>query len=119
MGTFDATTWETLPLLDEGKLAELAGAVGAEVVGTMLAMIPGEAENSLAAMIGAIGEENLSGLRQAAHGLKGLAANFGAARLTALARILEVEAPDVAAASLLMPHLNRAVADTSALIAAR
>ncbi len=85
----------------------------------MLAMIPEEAETSLAAIVGAIGTGDLRGLREAAHGLKGLAANFGAERLTALARMLELEVADTSAALGLVPHLDRAVADTSALIAAR
>lgn len=111
--------WEALPLLDEAKLAELALSVGEDMVGVMLAMIPEEAELSVAAIGAAIGAGDLPGMRQAAHALRGVASNFGAARVTALARILEHDVASPLDAVGLVPHLNRAVADTTALIAAR
>ena len=106
------------PLLQEAKLAELALSVGDDMVDTMLGMIPEEAELAVASIRAALGAGDLAEMRRWAHSLKGLASNFGALRITAFARALELEA-DAAGAGLLLAHLVRAVADTTALIAAR
>jgi len=106
------------PLLQEAKLAELALSVGEDMVDTMLGMIPEEAELAVASIRAALGAGDLAEMRRWAHSLKGLASNFGALRITAFARALELEA-DAAGAGLLLAHLVRAVTDTTALIAAR
>ena len=105
-----------VPLLDRVKLSELRLALGAESLKGMLRLMPETALRELSAIRAAFQGERPHDLRQAAHTLSGLAANFGAPRLAAVARALDEQHADPESVAGLLPLLEAVVADTNRLI---
>lgn len=85
------------PVFDEAKLAGLRLALGEDDLHAMMAHIPQEAVNNLNQIRAAVDARDLDAARRAAHGLKGMASNFGAKRLAVAARAIELEAPTIEA----------------------
>ncbi|WP_431860308.1 ATP-binding protein [Azospirillum sp.] len=105
-----------IPLVDRVKLSELRLALGAESLEGMLRLMPEAALRELSAIHAAFQGDRPRDLRQAAHTLAGLAANFGAPRLAAVARAVNERHADAETVAALLPLLEQAVADTNRLI---
>jgi histidine phosphotransfer protein HptB len=87
------------PLFDEAQIAALRDALGEEDLRAMLSELPSAAGQALHKIRTALVSSDLEAARRAAHALKGVASNFGAARLAAIARELELEATSIASIS--------------------
>jgi len=106
-----------LPLVDRVKLSELRVALGAESLAGMLRLMPETCLRELSAIRSAHQDARPADLKQAAHTLAGLAANFGTPRLAAVARAINEQYTDDAQVAALLPQLESAVTDTNRLIA--
>jgi len=87
----------TVALFDPAKLVELRENFGEADFRVALSCIPDEGAKCLNLMKAAIGAGDLDAARRAAHSLKGMAGNFGATRLAAISRRIELEAPAIEA----------------------
>ncbi|CAO3436424.1 ATP-binding protein [Azospirillum endophyticum] len=112
----DGGQFSALPLLDRVKLAELRLALGGEALDGMLQLLPETALRELTAIRSALQAGRPKELKQAAHTLAGLAANFGAPRMAAIARAINDNPTDADKAAALLPLLETAVAATSSLV---
>jgi TMAO reductase system sensor TorS len=88
-------TESVIPLFDEVKLAELRETFGDEDFLAVLGSIADEGAKCINQIKAAIGAGDLAAARRAAHSLKGMAGNFGAERLAAASRRIEVEADTI------------------------
>lgn len=105
-----------LPLVDRVKLAELRLALGGEALDGMLQLLPETALRELTAIRSALQAGRPKELKQAAHTLSGLAANFGAPRMAAIARAINDNPDDTDKVAALLPLLETTVAATSSLV---
>ena len=105
-----------LPLLDRVKLAELRLALGGEALDGMLQLLPETALRELTAIRAALQAGRPKELKQAAHTLSGLAANFGAPRMAAIARAINDNPGDIDKVAALLPLLETTVGATSSLV---
>lgn len=110
---------EGVPLIDEAAMAEWTTDLDREDVLAILEGVPGQCAACVNDIEAGLGEMQLVKVRRAAHKLKGMAANLGAARLSKLARRLEIEAQELCDVERQLPHLKTTVAQTMAAIAAR
>jgi len=119
-------TMDALPVFDRIRIEEGLGVLPPHRVASMLSMLPNEVRRRLDDYRSAVHAADLVTARRAAHTLKGLAANFGAARLEAMSRAAEAACGSIVAARAAMPLIEEAVESTaiaamelSALFAAR
>ncbi|WP_448206579.1 ATP-binding protein [Azospirillum sp. sgz302134] len=105
-----------LPLIDRVKLSELRLALGSESLDGMLRLLPETAMRELSAVRSSLQGNRLRDLRQAAHTLAGLAANFGTPRMAAIARALNDNYTEPDKVAALVPLLERVVEATSRAI---
>ena len=82
----------------------------------MLAELSPQALLSLETIETALAADDLDQSRRAAHVLKGFASSFGAARLAAIARDIELVCPSVTAIRRCMPALVATIEATAAAI---
>ena len=108
-GTFDT---ETVPLFDEEALDQLRGAMGHEVFHQMLKLVPGESVRLLSDIQWAMGKGDLSTARQYAHSLRGMAGNYAATRIAAVAREFDFETQTLDAAKEKTTALEQAIEET-------
>jgi HPt (histidine-containing phosphotransfer) domain-containing protein len=104
------------PLFDREQIALLREALGPEDLGPMLAELPPQALLSLETIEAALAADDLDQSRRAAHVLKGFASSFGAARLAAIARDIELVCPSVTGMRQCMPELVATIEATAAAI---
>jgi len=83
------TTVESQPVFDDARVEEALAVLPPKRVAAMLALLPDEIRERLDAYREAVATGDADAGRRTAHTLKGLAANFGAARLEAAARAAE------------------------------
>jgi HPt (histidine-containing phosphotransfer) domain-containing protein len=83
------TDWKTIPELDEKIISALKSAVGVEPFYDMSKHFAEDLSNLCVAHGDARGRNNADAAREAAHAIKGAAANIGLTRLSALAGNLE------------------------------
>ena len=102
-----------IPLFDDAKLAELRKTFGETDFLVALGCIPGEGAKCLNQIKAAIGAGDLNGARRAAHSLKGMAGNFGATRLAAISRRIELEATAIEIVVANMTELEEALDETT------
>lgn len=81
-----------MPLFDEGRLAELRECFSGAEMHTLLGGIPLEGGQCLRDVEASLSGGDLAAAQRAAHTLKGLATNLGAARLAAAALEMELAA---------------------------
>ncbi len=113
----ERTAFARLPLVDRVKLSELRLALGSDSLDGMLRLLPETAMRELTAVRSALQGGRLRELRQAAHTLAGLAANFGTPRMAAIARALMDGHADAERVAALVPLLEGVVEATSGAIA--
>ena len=106
----------TIALFDPAKLVELRENFGEADFRVALSCIPDEGAKCLNLMKAAIGAGDLDAARRAAHSLKGMAGNFGATRLAAISRRIELETPAIEAVAEEIDELEQALDATRAEI---
>lgn len=104
---------DLLPVFDRNRVEEGFGVLPPKRVAGMLAMLPAEVRQRLEEYREALRREDLPAARRAAHTLKGLAANFGAARLESVSRAAESACASLAAARAAVPPMEDAVGRTA------
>jgi len=105
-----------LPLIDRVKQAELRLALGSESLDGMLRLLPETAMRELSALKAALEAARPQEIKQAAHTLAGLAANFGTPRMAALARAMNDQHGDPEKIAALLPLLEKVIAETSRIL---
>jgi signal transduction histidine kinase/CheY-like chemotaxis protein/HPt (histidine-containing phosphotransfer) domain-containing protein len=103
-----------VPLFDAAKLTELRESFGEEDLRTALNCIPAEGARCLSQIKAAINIGDLDAVRKAAHSLKGMAGNFGATRLAAISRRIEMEAPAIEVIAGIVNELEQTLDETHA-----
>lgn len=83
------------PLLDEPQLELLREALDESDLAAMLSELPSAAQQAIGAIEAAVRSNNMEEARRSAHVLKGVASSFGAARLAAMAREIELESVSI------------------------
>ena len=104
------------PLLDTEQIELLREAMGHDELREMFAELPVHARQSQDAIAAALAADDLDDARRAAHVLKGFASSFGAARLAAIGRLIELDTPSVVAVRQYMPALAEAIEATSMML---
>jgi CheY-like chemotaxis protein len=102
----------SVPIFDEERLAELRACFAQGELRTLLNSVPDEGGICLHAIKDALAANDLDAARRAAHRLKGMASNFGAMRITALARRIELEAPSIGDVRQSILQLQNALDET-------
>jgi HPt (histidine-containing phosphotransfer) domain-containing protein len=100
------------PVIERAVYAALEERVGADFAAELVGTFVEEGAGMLAELRSAHAEGNAARFRRAAHSLKSNGETFGAKRLAALARALElngIEAADVAAVSRLGKEYEQAI----------
>ena len=105
-----------LPLIDHDVMAAWCSDMDRSDVLAILAHVPDEAGRALAELDKAIAAADHDRARRAAHRLKGMATNLGAARLARLARLIEIESRGIVDVISHMPVLQQIAADTLAAL---
>jgi PAS domain S-box-containing protein len=108
-----------LPLVDQVKLSELRLALGVSAIDDMLRLFPDTVLGEVTAIATGLAGGRFDDLRQAAHTLAGLAANFGAPRLAAVARRINDNHRDARLVAGLLPLLTATADETSRRLGAR
>jgi CheY-like chemotaxis protein/HPt (histidine-containing phosphotransfer) domain-containing protein len=103
-----------VPLFDVGKLADLRETFGDSDFRTALACIPDEGAKCLGQIKAAIAAGDLKAAHYAAHSLKGMAGNFGATRLAAVSRRIELETPAIEIVAERIGELEQTLDETRA-----
>ena len=103
-----------IALFDTAKLSELRKSFGEDDFRVALACIPDEGARCLNQIKAAIGAGDLDAARKAAHSLKGMAGNFGATRLAAISRRIELESPAIEAVADEIVELEQTLDETRA-----
>jgi len=101
------------PLLDAEQIELLREAMGPDELREMFAELPLHARQSQDAIEAALAAHDMDEARRAAHVLKGFASSFGAARLAAIGRLIELDTPSVIAMRQYMPALAETIEATS------
>ncbi|WP_298376008.1 ATP-binding protein [Azospirillum sp.] len=112
----ESEAFARLPLVDRVKQAELRLALGSQSLDGMLHLLPETALREVSAIRAALQGERARELKQAAHTLAGLAANFGTPRVAAIAKLINDQHADAERVVALLPLLEAAVAATNRLI---
>ncbi len=102
----------SLPVLDTVYLESVTGSVDAKVVASLLDSLVENIGAYSSAITAASANDDLAGAKRTGHALKGLAAQFGAPRLSDLARTLEVSATEHGQLVALAPRIAAAAAET-------
>jgi HPt (histidine-containing phosphotransfer) domain-containing protein len=105
------------PVIDPHAFDELQANAGADFVLELVDTFAEEAPRLLAELRSALASGAADRFRRAAHSLKSNSHTFGATRLAAMARALELEGlpPDAAALDALVPEIDATVAALQAL----
>ena len=111
--TSDAT------ILDEEAILTLSSALGEDVLAPMLITFDANMIKYRDDLSAAVHEGNLTQAKRTAHALKGLCAQFGAMRVSELAKFIEVEAHNLRGVEPVLPALADAIAATREALTAR
>ncbi len=111
-----ATERKTVPLFDRDALAQLRDKVGEDSLRALLGEIPEESGRLLKSIQEALSTGDLADARRSAHSLGGMAGNYGATRIAAAAREIEIEARSRAVAPERLACLAQAIEQTEAWI---
>jgi HPt (histidine-containing phosphotransfer) domain-containing protein len=108
----DATAEAELPLIDRRVMSDWCDDMDTEDVLAILARVPEEGDRSLVELRKAVAAGDLASARRAAHRLKGMANNLGAARLARVARIIELSSQSIDDVSGRMSTLQKTMGET-------
>lgn len=100
------------PVFDRARVCAAVGSLPPIRAMEMIALVPEEAETQLASFDKALAANDLEAARRIAHTMKGLAANFGAARLEAAAIRTQHGCKTIEEAQASLPELRAAVIAT-------
>ena len=103
---------EAEPLFESEQLELLRAALGEEDLSAMLLQLPQAAKDSFEAIQAALDAGSLNAARKAAHVLKGFSGSLGAARLSSLAREIELDLDTLASVANSMPLLSATIEAT-------
>ena len=106
-------------VLDETALNDLIGTLGADAVANMLPTFVGNMIDYRDRMAAAVAAGDLTESKRTAHAMKGLAAQFGAPQVSAIAKSIEQDAVTLADVASQMPSLVGAVAAAAQAIRLR
>ncbi|WP_238475089.1 ATP-binding protein [Azospirillum cavernae] len=109
----ESEAFARLPLVDRVKQAELRLALGSQSLDGMLLLLPETASREVFAIQAALQDNHPRALKQAAHTLAGLAANFGTPRVAAIAKLINDQHTDSERVAALLPLLEAAVTATN------
>jgi PAS domain S-box-containing protein len=109
----ESQAFARLPLVDRVKQAELRLALGSQSLDGMLHLLPETALREVSAIQTALQDNQPRELKQAAHTLAGLAANFGTPRVAAIAKLINDQHMDTERVAALLPLLDAAVTATN------
>jgi histidine phosphotransfer protein HptB len=103
-----------MPLLDDAQLELLREALDEEELCAMLSELPQTAMRAIGSIEVAVQAKDIDEARRSAHVLKGVASSFGAARLAAMASVIELEMATIDCIAKCLPDLIEAVERTAA-----
>ena len=103
---------ETEPLFENEQLDLLRAALGEDDLSAMLLQLPQAARHSFNAIQAALDAGDLDEARKAAHVLKGFSGSLGAARLSSVAREIELDLDTLASVANRMPLLSATIEAT-------
>ncbi len=111
--TADEGVADDVVILDTGVINMLREQFDFETLSGVLRKVPDEAGAYLNEIKAAAADGDLEAAKRAAHKLKGMAGNLGAARLAAIARSIEIESGEIDAVSAQIEPLEKALGETS------
>ncbi len=106
-------------VLDADALGGLAEALSEDVLAPMLLTFSANMHKYRDDLAAAMGAGDLKQARRTAHALKGLCAQFGAARASALAKFIEMDAASLGDIGLVLPGLGETITATEKALAVR
>ena len=112
----EASTQDLLPLLDERAMSDWCSDIDKDDVLAILASVPDECRRNIAEIEQAIAEGSLAASKRAAHRLKGMAGNLGAARLAQTARDIELKSDSIDDVAGRMASLQETLTGTLAAL---
>ena len=112
----EASTQELVPLLDERAMSDWCTDIDKDDVLAILASVPDECRRNIAEIERAIAEGSLAASKRAAHRLKGMAGNLGAARLAQSARDIELKSESIDDVAGRMASLQETLTGTLAAL---
>lgn len=112
----EASTQDLVPLLDERAMSDWCTDIDKDDVLAILASVPDECRRSIAEIERAIAEGSLAASKRAAHRLKGMAGNLGAARLAQSARDIELKSDSIEDVAGRMANLQETLTGTLAAL---
>lgn len=112
----DASTQDLVPLLDERAMSDWCTDIDKDDVLAILASVPDECRRNIAEIERAIAEGSLAASKRAAHRLKGMAGNLGAARLAQSARDIELKSDSIEDVAGRMAGLQETLTGTLAAL---
>ena len=110
------TSNSAVPVFDMDRVMAGLGVLPAARAAAMMGMLPDEIHNRLKELNEAVDGDDIESVKMVAHTLKGLAANFGAARLEAAARAVE-SCTSIAAAHDAVSIVSETVRETATDVA--
>ena len=115
----DPESKDEAPDLDGAALLALEDSIGADLLSEMLVSFSENMLNYRDDLDVALSEDNLKNAKRTAHALKGLTAQFGAPRVSELARFAETEASSIDEIQKIMPEIIEAISATERALAER
>lgn len=112
----EASTQDLVPLLDERAMSDWCTDIDKDDVLAILASVPDECRRNIAEIERAIAEGSLAASKRAAHRLKGMAGNLGAARLAQSARDIELKSDSIEDVAARMANLQETLTGTLAAL---
>lgn len=112
----EASTQDLVPLLDERAMSDWCSDIDKDDVLAILAGVPDECRRNIAEIERAIVEGSLAASKRAAHRLKGMAGNLGAARLAQSARDIELKSDSIEDVAGRMAGLQETLTGTLAAL---
>lgn len=112
----EASTQDLVPLLDERAMSDWCTDIDKDDVLAILASVPDECRRNIAEIERAIAEGSLAASKRAAHRLKGMAGNLGAARLAQSAREIELKSDSIEDVAGRMASLQETLTGTLAAL---
>jgi PAS domain S-box-containing protein len=115
----DAPESPTLDVIDEAALSILEDSLGRDILAPMIDSFLENMRHYGDELRAAVSADDLKKAKRVAHALKGLCAQFGAPKVSELARQIEYQAKAAAEIRPLVPQVEIAIAGTSAAFNAR